>query len=629
MKLEGTAPAPDLPEGLEWLNALRPISLGELRGKIVLLDFWCFCCINCMHIIPELDRLERDFPDELVVIGVHSAKFDGEKDSRAIRQAMERHGIRHMVVNDRDMRIWEEYAVHAWPSLVLIDPAGNIVARASGEHIYEPFKEIIGEMVEHWDGLGQLDRTSLGLAALGQSAPGRVLSFPGKLAADEDGGRLFISDSGNHRILVSSLDGELQAVIGSGDHGLRDGPADTAKFNRPQGMCYDPHDDVLFVADTQNHAIRLVDLNQLEVTTLAGDGMQSSGPEDGPGSATGRLASPWDVCLYNGLLYIAMAGTHQIWQLDPASGNLALTTGSGRENMVDGPPGTASLSQPSGLAMLSEVLYVADAENSAVRAVAIGGDRSVSTVTGAGLFEFGDRDGALGKARLQHCIGICGGGGGAAGATKLYIADSYNNKIKLIDLGAQRIATLCGSGERGLADGNAGQAQFNEPNDVLLAAGKLYVADTNNHAIRVVNPATGLVSMLQLSGLEKLAAAQPVADARELALTLPPGASTLELRLRLPEGTKLNPAAPFNLAFAAENPAVLSVGSAVYDGRSVTLPLALTGDGAELSVSGPVYYCAAGNEGLCYVGRVNVRIAFTADNAAQRTERRTIEPDAG
>ncbi|HES58604.1 MAG TPA: redoxin domain-containing protein, partial [Firmicutes bacterium] len=247
LNLEGTTPAPEFATGLEWLNATRPVTLADLRGKVVLLDFWCFCCVNCMHIFPELDRLERDFPDELVVIGVHSAKFEGEKDSAAISQAMERHGIRHMVVNDADMRIWEDYAVHAWPSLVLIDPAGNIVARARGEHIYEPFKEAIGEMIAHWDRLGRLDRSAPGLAAPGRSTPGRVLSFPGKLAADEAGGRLFVSDSGNNRILVTSLDGEIQAVIGSGEQGLADGPADAAQFSRPQGMCFDPETGSLYV----------------------------------------------------------------------------------------------------------------------------------------------------------------------------------------------------------------------------------------------------------------------------------------------------------------------------------------------------------------------------------------------
>jgi DNA-binding beta-propeller fold protein YncE len=455
-----------------------------------------------------------------------------------------------------------------------------------------------------------------------------VLNFPGKLAADEAGGRLFISDSGNHRIVVTSLDGEVKAVIGSGEQGLVDGPADHAQFNRPQGLFYDADSDALYVADTQNHAIRRVDLAAMEVTTLAGDGQQSSGPEDGPGSETGRLASPWDVCMYGGVLYIAMAGTHQIWQLDPTTRELTLTAGGGRENMVDGPPEAASLSQPSGLAVINDVLYVADSENSAVRTVATGSDCSVSTITGAGLFEFGDRDGGLDQARLQHCIGICSVSDKGS-AAKLFIADSYNNKIKQIDLGAGTISTLCGTGERGLADGDAGQAQFNEPNDVVLAAGKLYVADTNNHAIRTVDLSTGHVSALPLSGLDKLAPPPSDSEITELAVDLPPGESTLELQLVLPEGTKLNPGAQLKLEFAANDPGVLSVGSAVCDGLSIILPLDISGDNADLSASGPVYYCDAGNEGLCYVGRVSLRITITADDSAERVQRRTIAPDAG
>ncbi|HES58719.1 MAG TPA: hypothetical protein ENO21_04750 [Firmicutes bacterium] len=366
----------------------------------------------------------------------------------------------------------------------------------------------------------------------------------------------------------------------------------------------------------------------MTVTTLAGDGRQASGPDDGPGSTAGRLASPWDLTLYHGRLIIAMAGTHQLWWLDPESRTLELLAGSGRENLVDGPPDRAALSQPSGLEVQDGVLYIADSENSAVRAVAICDDRVVSTIAGAGLFEFGDVDGALDRARLQHCIGICVGDR-QGGAAKLYLADSYNNKIKVIALGANTIHTLCGTGERGLADGGAGQAQFNEPNDVLLFAGKLYVADTSNHAIRTVDPISGHTSTLQLSGLDKLAPAAQPAAVTELALVLPPGESTLELRLALPEGTKLNPAAPLKLNFATGNSAALSLDGTVIEGLNLTLPLELTGSDAMLSVSGPVYFCDAANEGLCYVGRVDLRMMITADSSAERIQQRTIAPDAG
>jgi thiol-disulfide isomerase/thioredoxin len=115
--------APEFPAGMQWLNTATPLRLADLRGKIVLLDFWTYCCINCMHIIPELTALERKYPNELVVIGVHSAKFHNEGDSENIRQAILRYEIQHPVVNDRDFRIWRSYAVRAWPTLMVIKPS--------------------------------------------------------------------------------------------------------------------------------------------------------------------------------------------------------------------------------------------------------------------------------------------------------------------------------------------------------------------------------------------------------------------------------------------------------------------------------------------------------------------------
>ena len=233
----GTVSARDFPAGLSWLNTEIPLSIRQLRGKVVLLDFWTYCCINCMHVVDDLKRLERKYRDELVVIGVHSAKFDAEKDTDRIRQAVLRHGIEHPVVNDRDMVVWQSYAVRAWPSLLLIDPRGKVFGAHSGEQVYDLFDRVIAQMIEHYDSIGELRRGPVETALETRLVPNSVLSFPGKVLADGEGDRLFIADTNHHRIVVASLDdGSVLDVIGSGTPGLVDGAAGQARFLRPQGM---------------------------------------------------------------------------------------------------------------------------------------------------------------------------------------------------------------------------------------------------------------------------------------------------------------------------------------------------------------------------------------------------------
>jgi thiol-disulfide isomerase/thioredoxin len=270
----GKVNAPDFPEGIEWLNTDRPLSLRELRGKVVVLDFWTYCCINCMHIIPDLKKLERKYANELVVIGVHSAKFAGERETDNIRQAILRYEIEHPVVNDKDMAVWQQFAVRAWPTLMLIDPAGKVIGYTSGEGIYEPFDKLIGKVVETFGAKGQLDRAPLKLKLERHRAPASMLAFPGKVLADEKSGQLFIADSNHNRVVVVSLeDASVKEVIGSGEIGFADGGFEQVSFNHPQGMAFDGR--VLYVADTENHAIRAVDFEKRAVATIAGTGEQA------------------------------------------------------------------------------------------------------------------------------------------------------------------------------------------------------------------------------------------------------------------------------------------------------------------------------------------------------------------
>ncbi len=383
--------APELAGGAGWFNVDRPLSLKDLRGKVVLLDFWTYGCINCLHVIPDLKRLEAKYGPALVVIGVHSAKFKNEGESERIRQAILRYEREEPVVNDRDFRIWRAYGVRAWPTLVVIDADGDLIGGVEGEGHYEDLDRVIGILIADAQARGALDEKPIPLALEKHRLGPTLLAFPGKILADPGGDRLFIADTNHNRIVVARRDGQVLDTVGGLDAGLRDGSFAEARFDHPQGMALDG--SALYVADRENHLIRKVDLAARRVTTAAGTGRQShSRTVRGPARSTG-LNSPWDLLIVKSTLYIAMAGPHQIWALDLASGEIRPHAGRGSEDLTDGPLAEAELAQPSGLATDGARLYFADSEASAIRSADFDPTGEVRTIVGTGLFDFGDVDG--------------------------------------------------------------------------------------------------------------------------------------------------------------------------------------------------------------------------------------------
>ncbi len=438
-------------------------------------------------------KLEQKHQDVLAVVGVHSAKFTTEKDTANLRDAVLRYGIQHPVVNDRDFQVWQSYAVRAWPTLMFIDPDGKVIGRHEGEFEPAAMERVIGEMIDEFDHRGLLDHQVLDHQLEALQARERPLSFPGKLEVARD--RLFIADSGHNRVLVTNFRGTVLHVIGSGDPGNADGPLKSAEFNNPQGIAVEG--DSVYVADAGNHNIRKIDLRAGCVSTVAGTGEQSLYRHSGGNALDNPLKSPYDLALHNGALYVAMAGFHQLWQLDLSSGQIAPFAGNGRENIVDGPRLTAQLAQPYGVAARGDLVYFVDSETSAVRYARIGENGEVVTIVGTGLFDFGDRDATGKRALLQHVQGI------AIGPDALYIADTYNHRVKRIDQKTAEVSSLAGDGQRGAYDGRGKRARFNEPAGVAWRNGALYLADTNNHAIRVIDlQSTDYeVSTLKLKGL--------------------------------------------------------------------------------------------------------------------------------
>lgn len=615
--LAGTIDAPAFPVGLDWINTSEPISLNDLKGKIVVLDFWTYGCINCIHVIPDLKRLEEEHADELVVIGVHSAKFTNEGVTENLVDIVLRYGLTHPVVNDADFQIWNQWGANAWPTAAVIDPAGRVVGVRSGEGVYDALKPIIDSLITEFDQAGTMDRTPFVTALEATTAPSRPLNYPGKvLAAD---GRLWVSDTGHHRVLeIDPRTGDVLASWGSGSRGSNDGSATESSFNNPQGLALNPETGDLYVADVGSHAVRAINLETGVVSTVAGNGGPGWPPTAGPLGEI-SLRSPWDVLYSDGFIYVANAGTHQIWALDLGRGSGRPLIGSAREGTANGDFAVAELAQPSGLALSERgELFFADSESSSIR-VGLLLSATTHLVVGAdqSLFQFGDVDGFGNEARLQHPLGL------ALNEGILYVADTYNSKIKRFNVEDGGITSWLGDGP-GWADGL--EARFNEPGGLSFDDGKLYVADTNNHTIRVVDPLTGETSTLVLKGVEKFD--PPSKYIGEIVTVAPTeaaaGPAMLVLNFQLPGGYKVNDDAPSSLSVSGGRVVLELASGSAGDLTGTNLPATVAVELAEgsstVSVDINLVYCAEDTQSLCLIDRVRYEIPLTVGPQGESTQ---------
>ena len=478
-----TERAPEISRpGMEWFNIAAPLSLDDVRGKLLILDFWTTCCINCMHVLPSLRRVEEAFPEEVVVIGVHSPKFAAERNAANLRESIARYGIVHPVVNDPDMILWREYGVRAWPTLMFVSPDGAVIGQAPGEPDPELLLRAVGNLIEDAKTSGKLDPRALELVS--PPRPDGRLAYPGQLKplAGAGGARHWVLADGGHNQIVELDDsGAEVGRFGSGEAGLLDGPAASARFRSPQGLIATPED--IYVADTFNHAIRKIDRASGEVTTLAGTGERGPVLKGTVAGSKAALASVWDLELSRSQLFFANAGTHQLGVLDLDSLEVRALAGTGGEDLQDGPAAEALLAQPSGLALSPDgtVLGFADSETSAIRRLHLDGKGSVDTLVGAGLFDFAHTNGPLGEARFQHPLGL-----GWLDNTKVLVADSFNSSVRLIDLAAAEVRDF-DSHEFVCQDSVC--LPLAEPAAVIAdGPDRVLVVDTNNHRVVEYRP---------------------------------------------------------------------------------------------------------------------------------------------
>ncbi len=623
--------APELEPNLGWLNSNRPLRFDtDLRGHVVLLDFWTYCCINCMQVLPDLEYLEQKYADEpFVVIGVHSAKFEAEGDRRSIRNAIHRYGIRHPVVIDREHAIWQKYGVRAWPSFVLIGADGRVIGIASGEGNRELLDGAIEDALRKGRQTGTLARQRTRIVLDGEVQPVGGLRFPGKVLgippSGEREGMLAVSDSSNHRVVFAGWPdasgvSRVLRVVGSGDAGLVDGAGESARFHDPQGLALDAGRSRVLVADTKNHAIRSIDLARFEVSTLVGDGSQGYDRRGGRSGMEQPLASPWDIEVApdGQRAFIAMAGTHQIWELDLATNTARFLAGSGAENIVDGPAERAQLAQPSGLSLSSDGsrLYFADSETSAVRVLDLGVDRAggrVRTLIGTGLFDFGDVDGMYPKARLQHPLDV--EVWPQDQRDRLLVCDTYNSKIKILNPDERVIKQWLGVGAAG---GDAAtDLVLDEPGGMDLVTFEdgsqhLLIADTNHHRIVMVDVPSRAWREVVIEGLDGGTAQVPAFAAREpVTLPVDPGRDiTLELVPDLPTGHTINEDFPAQVRLSGSGGIVLQrTITQVEESVAVSIPAGTLAAGGEYVVELSFASCEEG-AGVCVpqLARWRVRI---------------------
>jgi len=598
--------------GRNWLNTGgKSLDLEVLRGKIVLLDFWTFCCINCLHVLDELRPLEEQYSDVLVTVGVHSPKFEHEADPVALAAAVERYEIHHPVLDDPELETWKAYTARAWPTLVVIDPEGYIVAHLSGEGHADGLAVLIPELIAEHEAKGTLHRGSGPYVAPEPTSgtlrfPGKALFLPaGRGSAPQrpsDGGSAagaagsgsapngsaahgswLVTDTGHHRLVELGTD--FQTVLGtygSGTKGYADGPAAgddaAARFNEPQGLVLLPEDvaakagyDVV-IADSVNHRLRGLSLTDGKASTVAGNGVQrllETGParvdEDAAGF-TGRLSehplevslsSPWDLVWSRKLnaVVVAMAGTHQIFSFDPLTGAVSIVAGNGLEGLLDGPAHEAWFAQSSGLAEDADGnIWVADSETSALRKLVVDNDGTVTveTAVGKGLFDFGFRDGPAAEARLQHPLGVTVLPDGSVA-----IADTYNGAVRRYDPSNGTVSTLA----RGLL----------EPSDVIVdhtqSAGSeplLVVVEANQHQLVYV-PIPKEAQQVDEGASQTHRPKSPVA----------PGPLELTVRFTAPTGQKLDDrwGDPTQLKISSTPPELLVSGGGTSVGLLRTLEL--------------------------------------------------------
>lgn len=605
----------------KWFNVSRPLEIADLKDRIILIDFWTYACVNCIQALPEIKKLEEQYGSKLTVIGVHSGKFSNEKDSSEIKKAILKYDITHPVINDADFKIWNSFKANSWPTFILINPNGRIVKTYLGEYGATKIKKDVKKLISKFK--YQLNRDPLPLMPEKYNIIGNVLNFPTKLAYAANFSYklrqlpvIFIANSSDHNIVVSSLTGDIITKIGSGKKDLEDGSFDVASFNSPQGLLYDS--GKLYVADTGNHALRVIDFTEAKVTTLLGSGQRGQIIQDQiVEGKTLDLASPTDIEFFTDKknIVIANSGTHQILSYNLDRKTVSVLAGSGVEGIDDGKYPDNSLAQTSDMSVSGGKLYFVDSESSSLRVLDKSGN--VKTLIGKGLFDFGRKNGNKSEAQMQHPLGLLVDDTGA------YISDSFNHAIRKYNFSSAQISDLAGGKTKGEKLGAKSSTEFDEPAGIISVFDYFYIADSNNNRIVKLNRKnlnSELFDVMPPLQLQKESFLQYLPNLQKVEKAEVKSDAEIILKIDLAEGWKINEEGPSFINLLQPTKEGQANLIATFDWHSVKnkvmkLPKISVGD---YVLQGTIYYCEDKKNSLCYIKSYEQNIA--ASNGEKSTE---------
>lgn len=451
--------APEFDATMAWINT-SPMTLAGLRGHPVVLLFWNAGSAHCHNALHTIGALASRFRDSAAFVAIHVPKFDHERDGAVAWDVLQGEGAGLPLVNDGDWAAWQQYALSAWPTAVLLDAQGFIRERFVGDRAIEGLLPALEAEIDanFLHSPGHVDVPRLDAA----DARGALLAPAGLVA---NASRLYIADTGHHRILECTHDGRVLRRIGTGNRDFVDGLADVAGFNAPRGLAL--LQDRLYVADTGNHAIRRINTRTGEVDTLVGNG-RSGDPVAGAIrlSKEASLDRPWGLAVADNTLLVTLAASHQVWAIELGTVSLRHFSGSGRFGDDEGAATDATFAQPTGLVVMGERAYVIDAASSALRELRMA-DGSVKNLFGRGLFEFGLKDGGARQALMQYPTALAPLPGGQG----LWVADTGNGALRRWVSRNQALTTVP------LPTG------LHRPAALAAWQGQLWIADAGHHLV--------------------------------------------------------------------------------------------------------------------------------------------------
>lgn len=465
----------EFPEAVHWVNRPEGVRLAELRGHIVLLLFWNATSASSANVLRDLRLLENRFPSALVALCVHTPRYTAQQSDAAVAQAAQRNRVRALVANDAEWLLWKQCGIGAWPTVLLLDTDGGVAARVTGEGHLQELEDAI---VELRTGAPPAVPPAAYAAAWPQVGPAGPLAFPAHALATAN--RLYVSDTGHHRVLECGHDGRVLRQFGSGTPGNWDGQLAACGFRLPHGLAL--AGNALYVADTGNHCVRRIRLDEGDVDTVLGTGRAAYAPVEQQGAGVkASINSPQAVVVEAGTLYVAATGQHQILRGDLERRRVETLAGDARSDVRDGIGGMSSLAQPAALALLPGQLLVADVGGNAIRRVRLA-DLAVTTLVGTSPWEPGCRDGTGHAARLAFPCGLTSAG------ERVYVADTMNDRVCMLDPYSCELITL------------AIDVPLHEPQGLSFAAGSLWVAARNDHAVVRVDPSNGHAERVEIEG---------------------------------------------------------------------------------------------------------------------------------